>query len=115
MDERDPKGDRQDAGAIESTGRKDSIDQRPDDPPVVARLVVEIRSDGTRTIARGALEDVSQGQRVALEARGTSPQQLMLSLARSLVETPLATALRGPGLVRSAIKALLPGGRNRTS
>jgi hypothetical protein len=48
---------------------------------VVARLVIEIRSDGSRTIARGAMEDVASGQSVALEARGDSPLSLALSLA----------------------------------
>jgi hypothetical protein len=47
--------------------------EEADEPPVVARLVVEIRSDGTRTIARGAIEDAQRGERVAIEARGDSP------------------------------------------
>ena len=59
-----------------------------DDLPVVARLVVEIRSDGRRTIARGAAEDAASGQRVAIEARGDSPMQLAMALARSLVKIP---------------------------
>ena len=58
--------------------------------PVVARLIVEIRSDGTRTLARGALEDVLTGERVALEAKGGSPMQLAASLAGSLLTTPFA-------------------------
>jgi hypothetical protein len=58
------------------------------EPPVVARLVVEIRSDGSRTIARGAVEDVVNGQRTAIEARGDSPIQLALALARSLTQLP---------------------------
>ena len=58
--------------------------------PVVARLIVEIRSDGTRTLARGALEDVLTGERVALEAKGGSPIQLAASLAGSLLTTPFA-------------------------
>jgi hypothetical protein len=60
------------------------------DLPVVARLIVEIRSDGTRTLARGALEDVATGERVALEAKGGSPIQLAASLAGSLLTTPFA-------------------------
>ncbi len=56
--------------------------------PVVARMVVEIRSDGTRTVARGALEDVVTGERVQLEASGSSPVQLAASLASSLLSTP---------------------------
>lgn len=60
-------------------------------PPVVARLVVEIRSDGRRTIARGALEDVTADQRVAIEARGTTPLSLATSLARSIFSLPALT------------------------
>ena len=60
------------------------------DLPVVARLIVEIRSDGSRTLARGALEDVATGERVALEAKGGSPIQLAASLAGSLLTTPFA-------------------------
>ena len=59
------------------------------EPPVVARLVVEIRSDGSRTIARGALEDAQRGDRVAIEARGDSPIQLAIALARALTRLPL--------------------------
>ena len=75
-----------------------------DEPPVVARLVVEIRSDGSRTIARGALEDAEHGQRVAIEARGDSPLQLAIALARSLAQLPRLTA-------RTAVRGLL--GRRR--
>lgn len=78
--------------------------EQANEPPVVARLVVEIRSDGSRTIARGAVEDVTHGERVALEARGDSPLQLALALARSLTQLPRLTA-------RSAVRGLL--GRRR--
>ncbi|MEZ4361790.1 MAG: hypothetical protein R3B48_16495 [Kofleriaceae bacterium] len=77
-----------------------------DDLPVVARLVVEIRSDGSRTIARGALEDAVQGQRVAVEARGDSPLSLALALARSLTTLPALTA-------RTAVRGLLARRRRR--
>jgi hypothetical protein len=70
------------------------------EPPVVARMVVEIRSDGSRTIARGAIEDVASGQRTSLEARGDSPIQLAIALARSLTQLPRLSA-------RSAIRGLL--------
>ena len=70
------------------------------EPPVVARLIVEIRSDGSRTIARGAMEDVAGGQRTTLEARGDSPIQLAIALARSLTQLPRLSA-------RSAIRGLL--------
>jgi hypothetical protein len=76
------------------------------DLPVVARLVVEIRSDGRRTIARGALEDRATDQRVAVEARGDSPLQLALALAKSLGTLPRLGA-------RSAIRGLLGRGPKR--
>ena len=76
------------------------------EPPVVARLVVEIRSDGSRTIARGAMEDVASGQRTTLEARGDSPLQLAIALARSLTQLPRLSA-------RSAIRGLLGKRRER--
>lgn len=72
-----------------------------DDLPVVARLVVEIRSDGRRTIARGALEDVAGGQRVAVEARGSSPLGLALGLARSILSLPV--------VARASARKLLGG------
>ncbi|HWO17920.1 MAG TPA: hypothetical protein VNO30_04065 [Kofleriaceae bacterium] len=74
------------------------------EPPVVARLVVEIRSDGSRTIARGAVEDTATGQRTTLEARGDSPLQLAIALARTLTQLPRLTA-------RQAVRGLL--GRRR--
>jgi hypothetical protein len=76
-----------------------------EEPPVVARLVVEIRSDGSRTIARGALEDVTTGQRTAVEARGTTPLSLMVSLSRALVHIP--------ALARRAARALLSSSGDR--
>lgn len=80
--------------------------ERSDEPPVVARMVVEIRSDGTRTIARGALEDVATGQRTTLEARGDSPLQLALQLARVLTQLPRLGA-------RSAVRGLLGRRKSR--
>jgi hypothetical protein len=59
------------------------------DPPVVARFIVEIRSDGSRTVARGALEDVANGERATIEARGTTPAALAGSLLKSLLASPL--------------------------
>lgn len=76
------------------------------EPPVVARLIVEIRSDGSRTIARGAMEDVASGQRTQLEARGDSPMQLALALARTLTQLPRLGA-------RSAVRGLLARRKGR--
>ncbi|HRI07751.1 MAG TPA: hypothetical protein PKW35_08045, partial [Nannocystaceae bacterium] len=63
--------------------RAEPVAQAPD-PPVVARLVVEIRSDGSTTIARGAIEDHLSGETVGIEARAQCPLELALALARSL-------------------------------
>ena len=78
-----------------------SLPEKHDEPPVVARLMIEIRSDGRRTIARGALEDIVQGEKVAVEARGTSPAALAASLIKSLFSAPL--------LARAAARRLLRG------
>jgi hypothetical protein len=71
---------------------------KDEEPPVVARMVIEIRSDGTRTIARGAAEDAATGQKVAIEIDGSSPLQLALSLMKTMATVP--------SLARSAMKAL---------
>lgn len=77
-----------------------------EEPPVVARLMVEIRSDGSQTIARGAIEDMASGERVAVEARGTTPAQLAASLAKTMFATPF--------LAKAAVRAILDGGRAGT-
>lgn len=85
--------------------RVSPLASRPEDPPVVARMVVEIRSDGTRTVARGAIEDVSTGESASLEAHGTTPISLAASLAKSLVSIPFMAR----GALRSwAARRLLP-------
>lgn len=82
--------------------------------PVVARLVVEIRSDGTRTVARGALEDSLQGVKVGIEAEGTTPVDLAAKLAKSMFKLPvLRGADRRLGSLRSRVKALLPGRKGK--
>jgi hypothetical protein len=72
-----------------------------EEPPVVARLMVEIRSDGSQTIARGALEEMTTGEKVAVEARGTTPAQLAASLAKTIFASPL--------LAKVAVRAILDG------
>jgi hypothetical protein len=84
---------------VKESGR--SLPEKPEEPPVVARLMIEIRSDGRRTIARGALEDITLGEKVAIEARGTSPASLAASLIKSLFSAPL--------LARAAARRLLRG------
>lgn len=77
-----------------------------EDPPVVARLMVEIRSDGSRTVARGALEDMATGEKVALEAKGDTPAQLVGSLAKTLLTMPL--------IAGSAVRKMLDDARRRS-
>lgn len=59
-----------------------------DEPPVVAQLMIEIRSDGSRTIARGALNDLLNGESAKVHAEGRTPSDLILSLAGSLMALP---------------------------
>lgn len=75
--------------------------QKTDEPPVVTRMVIEIRSDGSRTVARGAVEDVQSGERVELKAEGATPLLLIASLLKSLGDVP--------ALARKAAGLLLPG------
>ena len=56
--------------------------------PVVARLIVEVRSDGSRTIARGAMEDAASGLKAAIEATGSTPLELAVGLAKSILAAP---------------------------
>ncbi len=77
--------DHPDAIVLPGTSRKDLVGGEGDEPPVVARMIVEIRSDGTRTIARGAMEDLTSGEKVAIEAHGRTPMSLALGLARSMM------------------------------
>jgi len=85
--------------------RTSELTEHPGDPPVVARMVVEIRSDGTRTVARGAVEDVITGERVAMQAHGTTPMALAASLARSIFSVP--------SLAGGAMRALLASRKRR--
>ena len=73
--------------------RESEIDRSEEDSelPVVARMMVEIRSDGRRTVARGALQDEASGQKVTLEAQGETPAQLAAQLTKSLLTLPLTS------------------------
>jgi hypothetical protein len=71
--------------------------------PVVARLIVEVRSDGSRTVARGAMEDAASGTKAAIEASGSTPLELALTLARSIFSAPWFAR----PLARGALKALM--------
>jgi len=98
MDFRDRASGSQDSDELVGSGTRAPA-RRPGDPPVVARLMVEIRSDGSYTVARGALEDTVSGQKVAIEATGSSPLALAMSLAKNLADVPF--------LARQAFRALL--------
>jgi len=96
-----PRSNRDPDGPAESTpARRESPLVDEPELPVVARLVVEIRSDGSRTIARGGIEDVQNGESLAIEAQADSPLELSLSLARML--------LQAPSMASSSLRSTLP-------
>ncbi len=78
--------------------------RRDEDMPVVARMVVEVRSDGTRTLARGAMEDLVTGQQVAIETPALTPVELAAHLSKSLL---LVSGLARDA-VRGSVSALVP-------
>jgi len=100
MDPRDPRP----GGPLPVTQAHEPDSELANEPPVVARLIVEIRSDGTTTVARGAMEDAQSGQKVAILARGTTPLALALSLARSIAGAPWLAAT-----AKNALKLLRRG------
>ncbi len=81
----------------------DDLTPGPDEPPVAARLVIEIRTDGTRTIARGALEDAVLGERVGVKVEGTTPLSLAAALAKAIFQAPFFAR----SVARAAAAALL--------
>ena len=78
--------------------------RRDEEMPVVARMVVEVRSDGTRTLARGALEDLVTGQQVAIETPALTPLELATHLSKSL----LLVSGAARDAVRGSVGALVP-------
>jgi hypothetical protein len=88
-----------------------NLPEKADEPPVVARLIVEIRSDGRRTIARGALQDASIGQEVAIRAEGTTPLALAASLMRSIFSGPLLGRIVARALTGGSSAKKRPPGR----
>jgi hypothetical protein len=94
--------DAPDSSRLAPLGR-DELAESPDEPPVVARMVVEIRSNGLRTIARGAMEDIETGQKVAVVAQGTTPIALATSLAKSMFSAPMLAGHAVKALIRSKL------------
>lgn len=90
--------------SLTNVDERSELQGEEDLPPIVARMVVEIRSDGTRTIARGALEDLKSGERVALQANAQSP----VALARELTKAILMTPVLAGDLAKQAVLDLLP-------
>lgn len=76
----------------------------PELPPIVLRMVIEVRSDGTRTIARGAIEDQRAGERVQIKIDNFSPLVLGREITRALLSVPSIAK-------RAARTMLLPRGR----
>lgn len=70
----------------------DDLENLADEPPVVARLMIEIRSDGSQTVARGALKDEVTGEQVSLVARGRTPLELAGQLTKALMTLPLTAS-----------------------
>lgn len=83
-----------------------------EDLPIVSRIVIEVRSDGTRTIARGAAEDPSG--KVGLEVRADSPVELVTAMVKLMLQVPaLATTSFRTGRKRQAEPDALPGSAPR--
>jgi hypothetical protein len=101
MDPREPRS-RSASGELVDSPR--SAIEEHTELPVVARMVVEIRSDGRTTIARGAMEDAQSGQKVAIQATGTTPLALALSLAKSIASAPWLAAAATAGRALRALK-----------
>ena len=95
-------------GGMALQGFKDALNRGPkssegplethQEPPVVAQLMIEIRSDGSHTIARGALHDLRSQESAHVHAEGKTPAQLIASLLGSLLSLPSGTfeRLRNP-------------------
>jgi hypothetical protein len=81
----DPDSDKTSTPIVTTPG---SLPVKEEELPVVARIIVEVRSDGMRTIARGAMEDAATQTRVAIEASGASPLELASALAKSIFTAP---------------------------
>jgi hypothetical protein len=60
-----------------------AVQDTDEDLPVVARLIVEVRSDGRRTIARGLVEDLATGERTMVAASGDTQMALFSTLMRA--------------------------------
>ena len=71
-----------------TTAKSGQVPVAHNEPPVVAQLMIEIRSDGSRTIARGAMHDLRANESAHVHAEGDTPAQLIASLLQSLLSLP---------------------------
>jgi hypothetical protein len=67
-------------------------------------MIIEIRSDGTRTVARGAMEDARTGERVSVQAEGSTPMALAASLAKTLFSAPMLAKQAARAFLESRLK-----------
>lgn len=74
--------------ALKAPSKSSDVPAARVEPPVVAQLMIEIRSDGSRTIARGALHDLRANESAQVHAEGDTPAQLVASLLHSLLTLP---------------------------
>ena len=86
-----------------SAAKPGQVQVAHNEPPVVAQLMIEIRSDGSRTIARGALHDLRANESAHVHAEGDTPAQLIASLLQSLLSLPSGA------LQRLKAKPTVPG------
>lgn len=70
-------------GALQPSSVPPDVANLADPLPVVARLVVEVRSDGSRTVARGLIEDLASGERTVIEAGAESGRALLTMLVQA--------------------------------
>jgi hypothetical protein len=73
-------------------------------PPVVARVVVELRSDGTRTVACASVQNAFLGQGVSVQAESRAPIKLALALLRTAERLPFL----GPKVAKLLLKSGMP-------
>jgi hypothetical protein len=83
------------------------------EPPVVGRIVIEIRSDRSRTIARGMFEHGRD--RTSLEAEAATPYRLALALARALFQSSPPAGSNAPAVLDTRSSTLRSQPRRRTT
>jgi hypothetical protein len=85
-------------------GERSSTDQPR--PPVIARIVVEVRSDGTKTRSYGVLEDLRHGHQSQIVMPGPWPGVAVALLRNLLTASAMARQVLGavlrPGESRGA-------------